>query len=147
MADDELRPALVTRLALAKEPGLQGTVGGAWWPPDCRLGTGLADVVAVLGQRIGPVRRVLYDPALWETAPVRLIRGSQSVPVDAYSLIARDTIYLVGTHGRHSLLYVVPSGAAELDARRVLAAVAIATSPPSLPTLRAILGADRAHRR
>jgi hypothetical protein len=119
---------------------VQGTVAGAWWPPDRRLGTGLADLVAVLGLRIGPVRRVLYDPAQWDSAPARVVRGSTTVAIDAYSLIARDTIYLMGTHHRHSLLYIVPPGAAKLDAYRVLTAVTAAADPLSVPMLRAILG-------
>lgn len=139
MADDDSGAGLATRLALSNYPGVQGTVGGAWWPPDRRLGTGLQDLVAVLGLRIGPVRRVLYDPALWENAPTRLIRGSTAVAVDAYSLIARDTVYLMGTHNRHSLLYVVPPGSTQLDACRVLTAVAAAANPLSVPMLRAIL--------
>ncbi|MCV7354739.1 DUF5994 family protein [Mycolicibacterium fluoranthenivorans] len=147
MADDDAHAALIARLALSNHPGLQGTVAGAWWPSDRQLGTGLADLVAVLGLRIGPVRRVLYDPIWWDTAPARLIRGSTSVPVDAYSLIARDTLYLMGTHNRHSLLFVVPPAATELDARLVLAAVATAASPPSVQTLRAILGGGRARQK
>ena len=147
MADDVSHASLLTRLALCKHPGVQGTLAGAWWPPDRRLGTALADLVAVLGLRIGPVRRVLYDPALWDAAPARIIRGSTVVPVDAYSLIARDTLYVMGTHNRHSLLFVVPPGAAEADARRVLVAVTAASGPPSVPTLRGILGAGRPRRR
>ncbi len=135
MVDD----AFTTRLALSNCPGLQGTVAGAWWPPDRQLGTGLADLVAVLGLRIGPVRRVLYDPAQWDSAPARFVRGSSTVAIDAYSMIARDTIYLMGTHNRHSLLYIVPPGATKLDAYRVLTAVAAAANPLSVPVLRAIL--------
>ena len=147
MADDDSHSALRARLALSNHPGLQGTVAGAWWPCDRRLGTGLADLVAVLGLRIGPVRRVLYDPTLWESAPARIIRGSTSVPVDAYSLISRDTVYLMGTHNRHSLLFVVPPSATELGAHLVLAAVSTSACPPSVQTLRAILGGGPARSR
>jgi hypothetical protein len=53
----------------------------------------------------------------------------------------------MGTHNRHSLLFVVPPAATELDARLVLAAVATAASPPSVQTLRAILGGGRARQK
>ncbi|MGE2689695.1 DUF5994 family protein [Mycolicibacterium pulveris] len=85
-----------------------GAVDGAWWPPSTDLRKVLPDLVAVLGRLIGPVRRVVYDPTIWPYAPARIIRGNTAVSVDPYALVAADTIYLMGTHSRDALLYVVP---------------------------------------
>ena len=43
--------------------------------------------------------------------PSRVIRGTTTIPVDSYRLVASDTIYLLGTHARDAVLYVVPAHA------------------------------------
>jgi hypothetical protein len=76
--------------------------------------------VAVLSRLIGPIRRVVYDPASWASAPSRIIYRNDAVSVDAYRLVANDTVYLVGSHSRDALLYVIPSDVPTDTARSVL---------------------------
>lgn len=127
------------RLALCGPSDRRGYVDGAWWPPNNALGTSLADLVSVLGLSIGPVRRVLYDPSAWESAPSRIIRGTTVISVDPYTLVARDTVYLLGTHSRNCLLYVVPPTSADADVRQLLRAVSDAPDPMSVSTLRELV--------
>lgn len=135
-----------TRLALCGHSDQQGTVDGAWWPPSYDLRTTLGDLVSVMGLSVGPVHRVLYDPSLFPSAPSRIIRGTTVISVDRYALVARDTIYLVGTHSRKALLYVVPPDTTVDHARELLRAVSDAAESMSVRMLRAVVGGHPAAR-
>jgi Family of unknown function (DUF5994) len=125
-----------TRLALCDRSTLPGAVDGAWWPHSSDLRTELPDLVAVLGLLIGQVHRVVYDPSIWPHAPSRIIRGTAQISVDPYSLVACDTIYLIGTHSRDAVLFVVPPASPADGVHRVLSAVSDATQSMSVPVLR-----------
>ncbi|HEX2285216.1 MAG TPA: DUF5994 family protein [Mycobacterium sp.] len=124
------------RLAFCDRSALPGAVDGAWWPNTRDLREELPDLVAVVSLLIGPVHRVVYDPSMWPEAPSRIIRGTAVISVDPYAMVARDTIYLVGTHARNSVLYVVPPSSPGDVVHRVLRAVADAIHPMSAPVLR-----------
>ena len=133
----EIQP--LGRLQLCPRMSVEGAVDGAWWPRSTDLGDELPDLIAVFCSRIGPVRRVVYDASMWHSAPSRVIRGTTSIPVDSYRLVARDTIYLLGTHSRDAVLYVVPASTDLSLARRVLRAVFEHASTTSAPALRLLL--------
>jgi hypothetical protein len=92
------------------------------------------------------VIRVLYYPSLFGSAPSRIIRGTSVISVDRYSLVARDTIYLMGTHARNALLYVVPPETSPDHARDLLRAVSDSALPMTVRSLRAIVGGHPASR-
>jgi hypothetical protein len=127
------------RLALCDRSTLPGAVDGAWWPHSSDLRTELPDLVAVLGLLIGAVHRVVYDPSIWPHAPSRIIRGTAQISVDPYSLVACDTIYLIGTHSRDAVLYVVPPTSSGDAAHRLLRVVSDGTEPMSVPVLRLLI--------
>jgi Family of unknown function (DUF5994) len=127
------------RLALCNRSTLHGAVDGAWWPTSADLRTELPDLVAILGLSIGPVHRVVYDPRIWPNAPSRVIRGSMVTAVDPYALVARETIYLMGTHSRDAVLYVLPPGIPSVAVHRVLRAVSSATQSMSVAVLRQLV--------
>jgi hypothetical protein len=54
------------------------------------------------------VYRVVYDPAIWPHVPSRIIRDKAQISVDRYTMVASDTIYLIGTHSRDAVPYLVP---------------------------------------
>lgn len=108
------------RLTICDRAQIPGAVDGAWWPRSADLGDELPDLVAVLSRLIGPIRRVVYDPSSWESAPSRVIHRNHAVAVDAYRLVANDTIYLVGSHSRDALLYVIGAHVPPPAARSVL---------------------------
>ncbi|CAN5517578.1 hypothetical protein BH11ACT6_BH11ACT6_26980 [soil metagenome] len=99
----------------------------------------LPDLISVVGAWIGPIRRVVYDRRAWLPAPARIIRGQTSITVDAYRLVASDTIYLMGTHSRDAVLFVVPSKSAGGTVSRVLREVAKSAHPMSVTLVRQLL--------
>lgn len=127
------------RLQLCPRMEVEGAVDGAWWPKSADLGKELPDLIAVFGYWIGPVRRVVYDVSTWRSAPSRVIRGNVAISVDPYRLVARDTIYLLGTHSRDAVLYVVPAATDQSTAHRVLNAVCKHAHTTSAATLRHLL--------
>ena len=129
-----------TRLALCDRSTIPGAVDGAWWPSSSDLRTQLPDLVEVLGLKIGPVRRIVYDPSAWLPAPSRIIRGTTVITVDPYAMVSCDTIYLVGTHSRDAVLYIVPPSSPGDAVWRVLRAVADETQPMSVTVLRHLVG-------
>ncbi len=133
----EIQP--MGRLQLCPRMSVEGAVDGAWWPRSTDLGDELPDLIAVFGSWIGPVRRVVYDASIWASAPSRVIRGTTAIPVDSYRLVASDTIYLLGTHARDAVLYVVPAHADRASAVRVLRAVCDHAPLTSAATLRNLL--------
>jgi Family of unknown function (DUF5994) len=124
------------RLALCDRSALPGAVDGVWWPQSSDLRTELPDLVAVLGMSIGPVRRVVYDPSTWPDAPSRIIRGTVLTRVDPYTMVANDTIYLMGTHARSAVLFVVPPAIPVDAVQSVLRAVTDATGSINVAVLR-----------
>jgi hypothetical protein len=127
------------RLALCDRAKTKDAVDGAWWPQSRDLRTELPDLISVFGRWIGPVRRVVYDPSLWLPAPSRIVRGTTSIAVDPYRLVARDTIYLMGTHHRDAVLFVVPPTSKDELVRRVLCAVSDSAQPMSVGLLRQLV--------
>lgn len=144
MVDAECTP--MTRLAICGRSDERGTVDGAWWPPDYELRAALLDLVSVMGRWLGPVRRVLYDASVFPAAPSRIIRNNSAIPVDRYALIARDTVYLMGTHQRSALLWVLPPETPTDDANALLATVSNTSHPMTVRRLRAIVGGNPAER-
>ena len=128
-----------SRLALCDRSTGPGAVDGAWWPQSSDLRAELPDLVAILGLLIGAVNRVVYDPSIWPQAPSRIIRGTAQISVDPYSLVSCDTIYLIGTHSRDAVLYVVPPTSPGDAAHRLLRAVTEGTKPMSVPVLRHLI--------
>jgi hypothetical protein len=60
--------------------------------------------------------------------------------------VARDTIYLTGTHTRNALLYVVPPDTTADNACDLLKRVESTTIPMTVRMLRAIVGGHPASR-
>jgi Family of unknown function (DUF5994) len=129
----------VARLATCDRATGAGGVDGAWWPATHDLTTELPDLIAVVGAWIGPIRRVVYDRRVWLPAPARIIRGQTSITVDAYRLVASDTIYLQGTHSRDAILFVVPPESPGGTVSRVLREVATSSHPMSVTLVRQLL--------
>lgn len=131
------------RLTICERAPIPGGVDGAWWPRSADLGDELPDLVAVLSRLIGPIRRVVYDPAAWASAPSRVMYRNQAVAVDAYRLVANDTLYLVGTHSRDALLYVIAPQVPAAKARSVLDAMDAGKEQITVTLLRRLSARDR----
>jgi Family of unknown function (DUF5994) len=129
----------VARLALCERDRTRGAVDGAWWPKSFDLGAELPDLVAVFGSWIGPVHRVVYDPSVWLSAPSRVIGRNALISVDPYRLVFRDIIYLMGTHSRDAVLFVVSPSSSGEEAQRLLHTVSASTRPMNASVLRQLV--------
>jgi hypothetical protein len=129
-------PSSTTRLALCERDDTRTAVDGAWWPKSLDLSQELPDLLAVFGLWIGAVHRVIYDPSLWLPAPTRVIRHSAMVSLNPYRLVFGDTIYLMGTHSRDAVLFVLPPSSSGEEARRFLDEVSTSALPMNAGILR-----------
>jgi hypothetical protein len=132
-------PSRVARLALCERDQTRGAVDGAWWPKSLDLSSELPDLVAVFGSWIGRVHRVVYDPSVWLPAPARVIRRNEMVSLDPYRLVFSDTIYLMGTHSRDAVLFVLSPSSPGEEARRVLCEVSGSAQPMNAEVLRQLV--------
>ena len=124
------------RLAFCSRSAGRGGVDGAWWPISNDLGAQLPDLVAVVGSMIGEVRRVVYDPSIWPPTARRVIRRGVAISVDPYALVTSQTLYLIGTHSRDAVLYVIPPKCKVEVANGVLGAVSESTVPMTASVVR-----------
>lgn len=129
-------PSNAARLALCERDTSRAAVDGAWWPKSLNLRLELPDLLAVFGLWIGAVHRVVYDPSAWSPAPPRIIRGNEMVSLNPYRLIFSDTIYLMGTHSRDAILFVLPPSSPNDEARRLLNELSASTQPVNAGELR-----------
>ena len=103
------------------------------------LSSELPDLLAIFGLWIGTVHRVVYDPSAWSSAPTRLIRRNEMVSLNPYRLVYRDTIYLMGTHSRDAVLFVLPPSSSGDEARHLLSEVSSSALPVNAGTLRQLI--------
>jgi Family of unknown function (DUF5994) len=130
-------PASPTRLVLCERDITTAAIDGAWWPKSLDLRLELPDLLMVFGLWIGAVHRVVYDPSVWLPAPARVImRRSEMVSLDPYRMVFSDTIYLMGTHSRDAVLFVVPPSSSDEEAQRLLCEVSTSAIPINAGVLR-----------
>lgn len=132
-------PSSMTRLALCGRDDTSAAVDGAWWPKSLNLSSELPDLLAVFGLWIGTVRRVVYDPSVWLPAPTRIRRHNEMVSLNPYRLIFSDTIYLVGTHSRDAVLFVLSPSSSTEEARHLMGEVCTSSEPMNAGELRQLV--------
>jgi hypothetical protein len=132
-------PSKVTRLALCERDQTRGGVDGAWWPKSLDLSSELPDLVAVFGSWLGEVHRVVYDPSAWLSAPARVLRRNEMVSLAPYRLVCSETVYLLGTHSRDAVLFVLSPSSSGEEASRVLCEVSTSTRPMNAEMLRQLV--------
>ncbi len=132
-------PSRATRLVLCERDNSPAAVDGAWWPKNLDLSLELPDLLAVFSLWIGTVHRVVYDPRVWLPAPRRLIHRSETVSLDPYRLVYSDTIYLIGTHSRDAVLFVLSPTSSGEEARHLLCEVSASALPMNAGVLRQLV--------
>jgi hypothetical protein len=132
-------PSNVARLALCQRDHTRGAIDGAWWPKSLDLSSELPDLVSVFGSWIGEVHRVVYDPSAWPPAPARVIRRNEMISLAPYRLVFSDTIYLMGTHSRDAVLFVLSPASSDEDARQLLSEVSSTAQPMNAAVLRQLI--------
>jgi Family of unknown function (DUF5994) len=132
-------PSSATRLALCERDQTLAAVDGVWWPKNLDLSLALPDLLAVFGLWIGAVHRVVYDPRAWLPAPKRLIRHSEMVSLDPYRLVFSDTIYLMGTHSRDAVLFVLSPSCSGEEPRQLMREISDSAIPMNARVLRQLV--------
>jgi Family of unknown function (DUF5994) len=136
MAHVASNPSSVARLALCERDQTRGAVDGAWWPKSLDLSSELPDLIAVFGSWIGEVHRVVYDPSVWLPAPARVVRRNGMVSLDPYRLVFSDIVYLVGTHSRDAVLFVLSPSSPGEEVGHLLCEVSSSARPMNAEVLR-----------
>ncbi|MEV6135240.1 DUF5994 family protein [Nocardia sp. NPDC051990] len=108
-----------------------GYIDGAWWPRSGVLPAELPDLLAVLSVGLGPVWRVVYDPACWSRAPQQITVDNHVVRLDPYRFERWNTMFVFGRDSGLIVLRVIPSATAEGTARAALMA-AVEPEPATL---------------
>ncbi|WP_159847711.1 DUF5994 family protein [Nocardia sp. CY41] len=72
---------------------------GVWQPYGSDLVAELPDLLAVLGDRLGPIHRVIYHLDEWTIAPGKLANAGRQVRLDGYRHKPAQTIDVLGVGG------------------------------------------------
>ncbi|WP_327114083.1 DUF5994 family protein [Nocardia sp. NBC_01730] len=115
-------PEYTPRLRLKAKTERGGYIDGAWWPRSGDLTAELPDLLAVLAVRLGPIWRVVYDPAGWSSAPRQLTVGDRAIRLDAYPFQLWNTMYVFGSDSDLIVLRVIPSATEDEPAHSALMA-------------------------
>jgi uncharacterized protein DUF5994 len=132
-APHRVPPSYTPRLRLKPKAHSDEYLDGVWWPRSGDLTAELADLLAVLTVRLGPVQRVVYDRASWSRAPRQMIIDDHAVRLDAYTFELGNTMYVFGNSGAVIVLRVIQSGTDQGIARAALMTAVTrepATTPP-----------------
>ncbi|MEU4595843.1 DUF5994 family protein [Nocardia sp. NPDC023988] len=132
-ARHEVPPLYTPRLRIRARSAADHYIDGAWWPRSDDLSAELPDLLAVLGVRLGPVWRVVYDPSCWASAPSRITVAGKTVRLDAYHFELWNTMYVFGRDAAMMVLQVIPSGTDARIAHESLMAAAEADPEDSPP--------------
>lgn len=124
-------PDYTPRLRLKPKADSDGYVDGAWWPRSPDLTAELPDLVAVLTVRLGPIWRVVYDPAGWSPAPQQTTVRDRVIRLDAYPFEVWNTMYVFGADSGLIVLRVIPS-ATDDDLAHTALMAAVAAEPAAL---------------
>lgn len=136
-------PDHTPRLRLKPKAQRTGYVDGAWWPWSDDLESELADLLAVLSVRLGPVQRVMYNLGEWASAPRKAEVGDRVIRLDGYRRQPVNTIEVLGMTSRIVLLVVPPATDSEL-AHATMMAAAAPSSDASVASLLLVGAADGA---
>ncbi|WP_330231571.1 DUF5994 family protein [Nocardia sp. NBC_00508] len=111
-----------------------GYIDGAWWPRSGELTTELPDLLAVLSVRLGPIWRVVYDPAGWTDTPRQTtLDDGHTVRLDPYPFELWNTMYVCGRESELIVLQVIPSSTDDHTAHTALMAAVTPESATRTP--------------
>lgn len=123
-ARHQVPPLYTPRLRMRSRSAGDRYIDGAWWPRSDDLAAELPDLLAVLGVRLGPVWRVVYDPSCWAAAPARITIEGETVRLDSYHFEVWNTMYVFGRDASMLVLQVIPADTDERVAHESLMAAA-----------------------
>lgn len=101
-------PNYTPRLRLRPKAESGGYLDGAWWPRTNDLAAELPDLLAVLTVRLGPIWRVVYDPACWSKTASQTTIDERTIRLDPYRFELWNTMYICGRDSELIVLQVIP---------------------------------------
>ena len=109
------------RMRLKPKGPTTGWVDGGWWPYSRDLAAELPRLVAVLGTRLGRVERISFHLGEWGGTP-RKINFAGVVRLDGYHSQPANTVDVLGSRHRVTLLVVEPEASAQAAHAALMAA-------------------------
>ena len=129
-------PEHTPRLRLKPKAPTSGYVDGAWWPHSNDLQAELADLLAVLSVRLGPIERVVYNLGEWAKAPKKVPGDGRVLRLAGYNRQPANTIEVIGRNRNKIVLLVVAADTDPDDAHHTMMAAA---SPDNTSTVEDLL--------
>lgn len=108
---------------------------GGWWPRSAEPVIEFTELVAALGDEVGPISRVSYHLTTWGAIDRKMIIGGRLVRFDGFRAMDPRTVVVIGSDGRRVSLLVVPPGAADDAARAALSSAAGLAGPEDAAVL------------
>ena len=110
------------RLRLKPKAPATGAVDGGWWPRSRDLAVEVPALLAVLAVRLGSVEGVAYNLGDWAPTPRKITIGGARVRLAGYRSQHPDTIDVLGSRQRVTLLVVPPETPAPVAHAALMAA-------------------------
>lgn len=117
-------PASAPRLQLKAAGDARDRFDGGWWPRTAEPVREFTELLAALGDAVGPVGRVSYPIATWGAIDRKIIIGGRLVRFDGFRAMDPSTAVVIGTDRRRVSLLVVSPDAADGVARAALSSAA-----------------------
>jgi uncharacterized protein DUF5994 len=101
------------RLRLKPKGPTTGWVDGGWWPHSRDLAAEVPRLVTVLETRLGRIERVSFHLGEWGATASKINCAGGVVRLDGYHSQRANTVDVLGTHHRVTLLVVDPETSAQ----------------------------------
>src|SRR5512144_3440468 len=136
---DDAAPGEVRLTLVDPEPAQAPMLDGAWWPRSSSLSHELPALITELQRRHRHIRRVTYNPALWDPAPRRLPADGRVIRLGWFRSIDPHLLCLTGGYGddRLDLLVVPPDTPPAVATRAMTLAAGRGNRSTATDTLRA----------
>jgi hypothetical protein len=128
-------PPTTPRVCLVPVRARQAVLDGGWWPRSADPVAELPGLVLALGERYGPVRRLLLNRNAWDSHPRRFAIGGRVIRLGWF--VSVDPALAVATTDRGDQLdlLVVPVHTPEATARTAMALAADPTNTMRAPDI------------
>src|SRR5689334_20560048 len=119
-----LTPPSTPLVSLVAGRASRAVLGGGWWPRSADPVAELPGLVLALGERYGPIRRMMLNPTSWDRRPGRLAVGTRIVRIGWFASVDPALAIATTESGDQLDLLVVPPGTAESAADDAMARAA-----------------------
>nr|WP_052477794.1 DUF5994 family protein [Kibdelosporangium sp. MJ126-NF4]ADB02865.1 AzicU6 [Kibdelosporangium sp. MJ126-NF4] len=101
------------RLAIKADDAAPSRFDGGWWPRSPELAVELPILVRALTPRLGPVRRIGYNPDTWGLLARHMTVDGHTTRLEGFTGLDPYSLRISDSASRTLCLLIVPSDAAE----------------------------------